>query len=92
MTPEDVRHLAGLNRLSLTNTEVLRLAEELTIIDGIVSSVKEVSTDGVPPTSHASRLVNVYREDEPRESLTPEQILAEAPDVELQQFKVPRMS
>ena len=45
----------------------------------------------IPPTTHATGLVNVFRADEPAGCLTPEQALSGAPEVELQRFKVPRI-
>jgi aspartyl-tRNA(Asn)/glutamyl-tRNA(Gln) amidotransferase subunit C len=53
--------------------------------------VQEVAADGIPPTTHATGLANVYRDDVPVACLTPEQALGGAPAVELQRFKVPRI-
>ena len=44
-----------------------------------------------PPTSHATGLTNVYRDDEPGPCLTPAEALDQAPAVEQQRFKVPRI-
>ena len=46
---------------------------------------------GLTPTSHATGLTNVYRDDVPWPCLTPEAALDQAPAVELQRFKVPRI-
>ncbi len=49
------------------------------------------AADDIPPTSHALPLTNVFRADEVRPGLTPEQALAGAPASEQQRFKVPRI-
>ena len=51
----------------------------------------EVAADDIPPTSHAVPMTNVYRADEVRPSLPREAILAEAPEVEDEKFRVPRI-
>ena len=53
--------------------------------------MQEVAAEGIPPTSHALPLTNVFREDEIRPCLTAEQALQAAPAVEDQRFKVPRI-
>jgi aspartyl-tRNA(Asn)/glutamyl-tRNA(Gln) amidotransferase subunit C len=53
--------------------------------------VQEVAADGIPPTTHATGIDNVFRDDEPTPCLTPEQALSGAPAVELQRFKVPKI-
>ena len=55
------------------------------------ANVSEVATDDIPPSSHALPLTNVYRPDEVRRCLTPEEALAAAPAVEDDRFRVPRI-
>ena len=56
-----------------------------------MARVQEVAADGIPPTSHAVPLVNVFREDVERPCLGAEQALDQAPAVEQQRFRVPRI-
>jgi aspartyl-tRNA(Asn)/glutamyl-tRNA(Gln) amidotransferase subunit C len=91
ITRDEVAHLARLSRIALTDAELDHLAPQIGQIITAVAQVQEVAADGIPPTSHATGLVNVYREDVPTPCLTPEQALAEAPAVEQQRFKVPRI-
>ena len=77
--------------MSITRDEVAHLAPQLGQIISAVAQVQEVAADGIPPTSHATGLTNVFRDDEPAPCLTPEQALSGAPEVELQRFKVPRI-
>jgi aspartyl-tRNA(Asn)/glutamyl-tRNA(Gln) amidotransferase subunit C len=80
ITPDVVRHLAGLSRIALTEAEIESLTSELgTIVDSI-AKVSEVATPDVPGTSHPIPLQNVFRADIPGETLTTEQALAGSPD------------
>jgi aspartyl-tRNA(Asn)/glutamyl-tRNA(Gln) amidotransferase subunit C len=87
----DVAHLASLARIDLTDEELDHLAPQLAVILESVAKVSEVADADVPPTSHAVPLSNVYRADELRPGLTPEEALACAPEVEQQRFAVPRI-
>jgi aspartyl-tRNA(Asn)/glutamyl-tRNA(Gln) amidotransferase subunit C len=91
VTRDEVAHLARLSRLALSDQELDHLAPQLNQIISAVTQVQEVAAEGIPPTSHATGLANVYREDEPTPCLTPEQALSGAPEVEMQRFKVPRI-
>lgn len=91
ITRDEVAHLARLARLRLSETELDRLAPQLDVIVNSVARVGEVATPDVPPTSHPLPLTNVFRPDEVRPGLAPEEALAEAPAVEEQRFQVPRI-
>lgn len=87
----DVAYLARLARLAVTDEELDLFAGQLDVIIGSVARVSEVAADDIPPTSHAVPMTNVFRADEVVESLPREAILAGAPDVEDQKFRVPRI-
>ena len=91
ITRDDVAHLARLSRLALSDAELDRLAPQLDQIISAVAQVQEVAADGIPPTTHVTGLVNVFRDDVPAACLTPQQALSGAPAVEMQRFKVPRI-
>jgi aspartyl-tRNA(Asn)/glutamyl-tRNA(Gln) amidotransferase subunit C len=86
---DDVLHVARLARLELSDAEVERFQEQLSAILDAVSKVQELDLADVPPTSHPHDLVNVWREDEPRPSLSLEEALANAPDRDDGFFRVP---
>ena len=86
---DDVLHVAALARLDLTEDEVGRLEEQLNAILEAVSKVSELDLADVPPTSHPLDVVNVWREDEPRPSLTVDEALANAPARDGDLFRVP---
>jgi aspartyl-tRNA(Asn)/glutamyl-tRNA(Gln) amidotransferase subunit C len=91
ITRDEVAYLARLARIALSDAELDHLAPQLDQIITAVAQVQEVAAEGIPPTSHATGLTNVFRDDEPRPCLTPGQALAAAPAVEQQRFKVPRI-
>lgn len=91
LTDDDVRHVARLARLALTDDEVASLRGDLTRILGYAEQVGEVATEQVAPTGHPLRLTNVLRDDVPRPSLPAEDALAPAPEAEDGRFRVPRI-
>jgi len=88
---DDVAHLARLSRLALAEDELDRLAAQLEVIIAAVARIQEVTVAGIPPTSHAVPLVNVFREDTVVPCLDAETVLSQAPAVEQQRFRVPRI-
>jgi aspartyl-tRNA(Asn)/glutamyl-tRNA(Gln) amidotransferase subunit C len=91
ITRDEVAHLAGLARIDLSDAELDHLAPQLAVILESVAEVNKVAADDIAPTSHAVPLQNVFRPDERRPSLTPEEALSGAPAVEQQRFSVPRI-
>ena len=87
-----VEHVARLAHLALTEEELDRFVDQLGAILEAVGKVSELDLTDVEPTSHPLDLVNVWREDEPQSSLSREEALANAPDVEGGFFKVPPTS
>ena len=91
LTPDEVARLAGLARLQLTDEECAELAPELDVILESVARVGEVAGPDVPLMTHALPLTNVMRDDVVTLSLTPEEVLAGAPDTEDGRFRVPQI-
>jgi len=89
ITRADVEHVAKLARLALTDDEVDALTGELGAILDHAARVSAVDTSEVAPTAHPLPLVNVLRADEPRPSLDRDEVLAAAPAVEDDRFRVP---
>ena len=66
MVPEnEVRHVADLARLGLTNDEVKKMGEELGVILESVEQIGKLDLSGVPPTANPLNSTNVFRPDEP---------------------------
>ena len=74
---------------TLTDEEVERLGAQLSAILEAVGKVAELDLEGVEPTSHPLDLANVSAEDEPRPSLSADEVFANAPDREGNFFRVP---
>jgi aspartyl-tRNA(Asn)/glutamyl-tRNA(Gln) amidotransferase subunit C len=88
LTPDLVRHLASLARIQVTDAEVDRLTEQLSLIVDSVATVNKAVEGDVPATSHPIPMENVFREDVVEPSLTQEQALSSAPDSAQGRFKV----
>lgn len=91
LAADQIRYVAALARLTLTDEEVTRFAGQLDQILAYVDTLKQLNTDDVPPTSHAVPMSNVFRRDEPVPSLPVDAALANAPQREGPFFKVPRV-
>jgi aspartyl-tRNA(Asn)/glutamyl-tRNA(Gln) amidotransferase subunit C len=88
LTPEQVRHIAHLARLGLSDAEVEKFSGQLSEILDYFERLQAVNTDGVPPTAYPLDLHNVMREDEPLPPLDPDEALANAPDRHGDYFRV----
>ena len=88
LSREEVLHIARLARLGLTEEDVDKFGEQLSNILENFEILKQVDTTDVPPTAQSITLQNVMRDDEVTPSLTPEDILANAPRREGNCFRV----
>ena len=88
ITPDLVRHLANLARIDLTDAELLRFTEQLSVIVDSVAKISNIVDENTPATSHPIPLNNVFRADEIRPSLTQAEALSGAPDSVQGRFKV----
>ncbi len=89
ISTDDVAHVARLARLRLSEEELVTFTGQLDAVLDHAADVEALDLDDVPPTSHPYPLANVLRDDEVVPSLDREEVLAQAPDVEDHQFKVP---
>ncbi len=88
LTREEVLHIARLARLGLSEDEIGRMQEQISNILENFEILKQVDTADVPPTSQSITLQNVMSPDVIAPSLTPDEVLANAPDQEDNSFKV----
>lgn len=91
LSDEDVRHVARLARLALSDDEVAALRPQLSEILSYAERVGEVAADDVPPMTHPAGLRNVFRDDAAAPVLTQAEALANAPQPEEGRFGVPRI-
>ncbi|SFP32877.1 Asp-tRNA(Asn)/Glu-tRNA(Gln) amidotransferase subunit GatC [Salibacterium halotolerans] len=89
ITKDQVKHVAHLARLSITEEEVDTFTEQLDNIIEFAEQLNELDTEDVEPTTHVLDIHNVLRKDEQRPSLDREDALKNAPDQEDGQVKVP---
>ncbi len=88
---KEVEHIARLARLELAEDEITRFGRQLSSILEYMEKLNEVNTDHVEPTAHALAVHNVFREDQPTESLGVDRALANAPVKAPPFFKVPKV-
>lgn len=89
LTAQDVRKVASLARLKVSDAEVQSLLGDLTAILEYVDVLNELDTTGVQPMVHAVELHDVLRPDVLAESLPREQALQNAPQTDGECFLVP---
>lgn len=91
LSEREVRHVAMLARLSLTDEQVETLRGELNSILGHIDQIQRLNLDGVKPMTHAVPLVNSTREDVCHECLPRDLALLNAPEAEAGAFVIPRI-
>lgn len=69
LTVEEVKHIAKLANLTLSENEVEKFRGQLSEVLAYVEKLKEVETSSVEPTSQVTGLENVFREDKEKPSL-----------------------
>jgi aspartyl-tRNA(Asn)/glutamyl-tRNA(Gln) amidotransferase subunit C len=79
LSADDVRWVAHLARLELTEAELATMTRQLGAILDYVQQLQQVNTEGVEPLAHPLPVQNVFRPDEPAPSLPVDEALANAP-------------
>ena len=82
LTTDEVKHIAALARVGITDEEVERMRGQLSDILDHFDVLQQVDTEGVDPTGHLAELQSVMRDDEARESSPKDEMLANAPQQE----------
>ena len=91
ISKDEVKHIARLAKLSLSEEEVEKYACDLGQIAEFVEQLNEIDISGVSPTAHVVDKKNVFRKDEKKESFPREQILKNAPSKEAGCISVPKV-
>ncbi|MBE7097525.1 Asp-tRNA(Asn)/Glu-tRNA(Gln) amidotransferase subunit GatC [Bacillus cereus] len=86
---ENVKHVAHLARLAITDQEAEKFQKQLDAIVTFAEQLNELDTTDVKPTTHVLTMKNVMREDVPEKSLPVEEVLKNAPDHKDNQIRVP---
>jgi len=88
---DQVRKVAKLSRLELTEAEVEEFTDQLSAILDYIEKMNALDTSDVEPLAHCLPISNVFREDAAKESLGTEKTLANAPQRDGGFFKVPKI-
>ena len=91
ITKEEVLYVANLARLDLDEASIDKFAGQIGNILEYIELLNQVDTQDVKPTSHAIELTNAFRDDEEKEHLDRDQVLANAPQKENGSFIVPKV-
>ena len=91
LTDDQVRSVARLSRLRLSDEEIHHFAGQLSAVLDYVSKLNELHLDQIEPMAHAADVANVLRADEPGPAMSVDQVLQNAPDVSEPFFKVPKV-
>lgn len=87
----DVAHVAKLARLELTDAELEMFTDQLASILDHVRDIALLDLNDTSPTAHPFGVVNALRVDEPVRCLDRDEVLAMAPSIESNRFRVPRI-
>lgn len=87
----DVRHVARLARLELSDDEVIVFQGQLDAILGHVEQLSRLDVEGIEPTAHPAPVFDRMDADVPRPGLDRAAVLRNAPDQTTGQFRVPKV-
>jgi aspartyl-tRNA(Asn)/glutamyl-tRNA(Gln) amidotransferase subunit C len=91
ISKDDVAHVARLARLALSDDELEQYTSQLAGVLRHAADIEALDIDNVEATAHPFPLVNVLREDVPTPSLDRDEVLAQAPEVDQERFRIPRI-
>ena len=91
LTDEQVRHVAKLSRLKLSDDQIHFFAEQLSHVLGYIDKLSELNVDGVEPMAHPTDMTNKLRPDEPTPGMPVDAALANAPASDPPFFRVPKV-
>lgn len=90
ITPDLIKYLEKLARITLTEDEEKKVGNELQDILTYIDMLNELDTDGVEAMSHCFPVTNVMREDEVQPSMSADEVVANAPESQDDCFVVPK--
>lgn len=91
VTREDIKHIADLSMLNLSEEEISTYTENMKEIIEFANQVNEVNTEGAAESAFALDTYNVFRKDEVRESFDRELLLSNAPSSNGEAYSLPNM-
>lgn len=91
ITKKEVEHIAELAKLNLSEEEKVEFTHQLNDIISYMDKLNELDTTNVEPLTHPVPVVNVFREDERKESIDKQEALKNAPNKNDDFFIVPKV-
>ncbi|MEM9419440.1 MAG: Asp-tRNA(Asn)/Glu-tRNA(Gln) amidotransferase subunit GatC [Planctomycetota bacterium] len=91
ITEDDVRQVAKLSRLALSDDDIKHFTGQLAAVLDYVGKLNELDVEGVEPLFHPSDHHSVTRDDVEQPGLSPDDALANAPARQDNFFKVPKV-
>ena len=91
VSESDVRYVAHLARLQLTDQEAKAFTKDLSKILDYMETLEELDTSDVEPLEHVIELEYRLRDDKPKEPLSQDEALKNAPDTDGDYFRVPKV-
>ena len=88
---DEIRHIAKLANLNLTEEEIKKYSKDLTDILEMANLVNNVNTDNVDETIGINGLYNVFRKDEIKQNNNRDELLANAPSQDEGMFRIPKV-
>ena len=88
ISKEQIKHLAHLSRLELSEAEIDAMQGDMSKILDFVAQVEKLDLEGVEPLTQMSKSVNVMRQDEVVNMISKEDALKNAPDANSDYFRV----
>ncbi len=79
ITPDEIKYVADLSHLDLSDEEIKHMTEQLDKILSYVEKLNALDTKDIQPTTHAISIDNAFRKDEVKESLERKEALANSP-------------
>ena len=91
ISEEQVRHVALLARLELSDEQIEAIGEDLNSILGHIDTIQQLDLEGVEPTAHPLDVVNVARADAVRPGLSQDDAVKNAPHSQDGAFVIPQI-
>ena len=90
-SPINIDYVSDLARIKLTDQEKMTYQSQLSAVLDYFEKLDRVTVEGVEPIAHAFPIINVWQDDDPEETFTPEEAIKNAPKKRSQQIVVPKV-
>ena len=88
---EEIKHIADLSMLNLSEDEITRYTKDMEELVGFSNKISELDTEALEESAFALNAINVFRKDEIRESFDREILLSNAPNSNGEAYSLPNV-